>query len=35
MEEKNNNIVPINEKANVVKYEIENITNLIYTIRGK
>ena len=35
MEEKNNNIVLINEKINVVKYEIENITNLIYTIRGK
>ena len=35
MEEKNNNIVPINEKVNVVKYEIENIKNLIYTIRGK
>ena len=35
MEEKNNNIVLINEKVNVVKYEIENITNLIYTIRGK
>ena len=35
MEEKNNNIVLINEKVNVVKYEIGNITNLIYTIRGK
>ena len=35
MEEKNNNIVLINEKVNVVKCEIENITNLIYTIRGK
>ena len=35
MEEKNNNIVLINEKINVVKYEIENIANLIYTIRGK
>lgn len=35
MEEENNNIVPINEELNVVKYEIENIKNLIYTIRGK
>ena len=35
MENKNNNIVPINEEINVVKYEIENIKNLIYTIRGK
>ena len=31
----NNNIVPKNEELNVVKYEIENIKNLIYTIRGK
>ena len=30
-----NNIAPINEDLNVVKYETENITNLIYTIRGK
>ena len=29
------NIAPINEEANVVKYETENIKNLIYTIRGK
>ncbi len=35
MEKENNNIVPINEELNVVKYEIENIKNLIYTIRGK
>lgn len=34
MNEKNN-IAPINEELNVVKYEIENIKNLIYTIRGK
>ena len=30
-----NNIAPINEDLNVVKYERENIKNLIYTIRGK
>lgn len=30
-----NNIAPINEKLNVVRYEIEDIKNLIYTIRGK
>ncbi len=35
MENRNNNIVPINEELNVVKYEIEDIKNLIYTIRGK
>lgn len=35
MESKNNNIVPKNEESNVVKYEIENIKKLIYTIRGK
>ena len=29
------NIAPINEDLNVVKYETENIKNLIYTIRGK
>ena len=33
--EKENNIAPINEELNVVKYETENIKNLIYTIRGK
>ena len=31
---KENNIAPINEDLNVVKYEPENIKNLIYTIRG-
>ncbi len=35
MEKENNNIVPINEERNVVKYGIEDIKNLIYTIRGK
>lgn len=35
MEEKNNNIVPVNEDLNSIKYETENIKNLIYTIRGK
>ena len=30
-----NNIAPINEDLNVVKYETENIKNLIYCIRGK
>lgn len=30
-----NNIAPKNEELNVVEYEIENIKNLIYTIRGK
>ena len=30
-----NNIAPINEELNVVKYETKNIKNLIYTIRGK
>ncbi len=35
MEKENRNIAPINEKENVVTYEIENIRNLIYTIRGK
>ena len=34
MNEKNN-IVPIDEKLNIAKSEIENIKNLIYTIRGK
>ena len=35
MEEKSNNIVPVNETENVIKYKTENIKNLIYTIRGK
>ena len=30
-----NNIAPINEDLNVVKYELEDIKSLIYTIRGK
>ena len=30
-----NNVAPINEDLNVVKYEPENIKNMIYTIRGK
>lgn len=35
MEKVNNNIIPINEEINVVKYETKNIKDLIYTIRGK
>ena len=35
MNEEKNNIVPINEDLDVVKYDVENIKNLIYTIRGK
>ena len=27
--------VPINEELNVIKYDIDNIKNLIYTIRGQ
>ncbi len=30
-----NNIAPINEDLNVVKYEVEEIKQKIYTIRGK
>ena len=30
-----NDMVPIDEKLNITKYETENIKNLIYTIRGK
>jgi len=30
-----NNIAPINEDLNVVKYDVNNIKNLIYNIRGK
>jgi len=30
-----NNITPINEDLNVVKYDVNNIKNLIYNIRGK
>ena len=29
MEEKNNNIVPVNEDLNAIKYETENIKNLL------
>lgn len=29
------NITPINEDLNLVKYEANNIKNLIYYIRGK
>lgn len=32
---KEDSIAPINKELNVVKYETENIKNLIYTIRGK
>lgn len=35
MEKENNNIVPINEELNAKTFEVENIKNLIYTIRGK
>ena len=31
----NNNIVPVNEKLKEIKYEVEDIKNLIYNIRGK
>ncbi len=34
MEEKDNKL-PLNEESTIIKYEIENIKNLIYTIRGK
>lgn len=35
MEKESNNIVPINEELYIVKYEPENIKDLIYNIRGK
>lgn len=35
MEKENNSIVPINEELDVVTYEVENIKDLIYTIRGR
>lgn len=35
MVKESNNIAPVNEELNIVKYETENIKNLIYTIRGK
>lgn len=34
MDKKDNN-VPLNEESTIVKYEIENIKNLIYTVRGQ
>lgn len=34
MDEKDNNVL-LNEESTIVKYEIENIKNLIYTIRGQ
>ena len=35
MEEENDNVMLLNKESDVVKYEAENIKNLIYTIRGK
>lgn len=35
MEKEDNNIILVNKESDVVKYETENIKNLIYTIRGK
>ena len=35
MEKENNNIVPVNKKLKEIKYEVEDIKNLIYNIRGK
>ena len=35
MEKGNNNIVPVNKKLKEIKYEVEDIKNLIYNIRGK
>ena len=35
MESENKDIAPINEDLNIVEYEIEDIKNLIYNIRGK
>ena len=32
---KENNIISVNKEVGVIEYEIENIKNLIYTIRGK
>lgn len=34
MDEKDNNVL-LNEESTILKYEIENIKNLIYTIRGQ
>ena len=33
--DKENNIAPIDEELNVVRYETKNIKNLIHYIRGK
>ena len=35
MEKENDNVILVNKESDVVKYETENIKNLIYTIRGK
>ena len=35
MKKEDNSIAPINEELNVATYEVENIKDLIYTIRGK
>ncbi len=35
MEKEDNNVNLVNKESDVVKYETENIKNLIYTIRGK
>ena len=35
MEKENNNIVQVNEKIKKIKYEVEDIKNLIYNIREK
>ena len=35
MEKGNNNIVPVNKKLKEIKYEVEDIKNLIYNIREK
>ena len=33
--DKNNHIVTIDNQVNIINYSIEDIKNLIYTIRGK
>lgn len=35
MKKEDNSIAPINEELNVATYEVENIKDLIYKIRGK
>ena len=35
MEKENDNVILVNKESDVEKYEIDNIKNLIYTIRGK